>query len=111
MALLELAAGKGHAYAMDTLGSIHRVRMEREQAMQFFTKGAEAGLPQAMFNVGTMIECAKGVGAPDYPAAADWYRRAADAGEGNAANNLCQMYTVGRGWAWQIMSATSSSTL
>jgi TPR repeat protein len=49
------------------------------------------------------------VAAPDYPAAAVWYRRAADAGEGDAAHNLCTMYTVGRGRAWQIMLATSSA--
>ena len=48
-----------------------------------------------------------GVAAPDYPAAADWYRRASDAGHGGAAYNLGSMYTVGRGRAWQIMPATS----
>jgi TPR repeat protein len=39
------------------------------------------------------------VAAPDSPAAADWYRRAADAGIASAAVNLCDMYTVGRGRA------------
>ena len=36
-----------------------------------------------------------------YPAAADWCRRAAELGQGKAAQNLATMYTVGR--AWQIM--------
>ena len=45
--------------------------------------------------------------APDYPAAAGWYKRAADAGDGNAATNLVTMYSVGRGGAWQNMPATS----
>jgi len=49
--------------------------------------------------------------APDYPAAADWYRRAADAGYGAAAHNLCTMYLVGRGRAWRTMPASSLSTL
>jgi TPR repeat protein len=43
MALLEKAAGQGHACAMDVLGSIHRVRQEHEQAVQWYTKAAEAG--------------------------------------------------------------------
>ena len=47
-----LAAGQGHAYAMNALGSIHRVRMEHEQAVEWCTKGAEAGLPTAMFDLG-----------------------------------------------------------
>jgi len=111
VALLEKAAGQGHVYAMQTLGSIHRVRNEHEQATEWFTKGAEAGLPKAMFRLGCRLDSGQGVAAPDYPAAADWFRRAADAGDGGAANNLCQMYTLGRGWAWQIMLATSSATL
>ena len=45
--------------------------------------------------------------APDYPAAADWYTRAADAGHGGAARNLAAMYAVGRGRAWQIMPVSS----
>jgi TPR repeat protein len=52
MALLEKAAGQGHAYAMDVLGTVQHARKEHEQAVAWFTKGAEAGLPQAMFNLG-----------------------------------------------------------
>jgi TPR repeat protein len=48
MALLEKAAGKGHAYAMHGMGSVHEVRKEYVQAVEWFTKGAEAGLPVAM---------------------------------------------------------------
>ena len=47
MALLENAAGQGHAYAMNKLGSIHDGRMKYERAVHWFTKGAEAGLPLA----------------------------------------------------------------
>ena len=100
MALLEQAAGQGHAYAMYAMGIIHGVRGEYEQAVKWHTKGAEAGLPRAMFNLGTLLDKGDGVAAPDYPAAADWYRRAADAGHGTAANNLSHMYTVGRGRAY-----------
>ena len=48
--------------------------------MRWFTKASEAGLPKAMFFLGWMLDKGVGVVAPDYPAAADWYRRAADAG-------------------------------
>jgi len=97
MALLEKAAGQGHAYAMYELAHIHRERKEYEQAVKWYTKGAEAGLPAAMFNLGVCLDEGEGVAAPDYPAAADWYRRAADAGIGEAANNVATMYYVGRG--------------
>ena len=56
-----------------------------------------------MFSLGYRLDSGVGVPAPDYPAAAEWYKRAADAGVREAANNLSQMYTVGR--------ATSSSAL
>jgi len=106
-ALLEKAAGQGHAYAMEWLGIVHHERQEYEEAMGWFTKGAEAGLPKAMFNLGRCLDEAKGLAAPDYTAAAGWYRRAAEAGDALAAWNLCSMYTIGRGRAWQIMPATS----
>ena len=96
-ALLEKAAGQEHVYAMHELGGIHIARKEPEQAMKWYTKGAVAGLPRAMFELGTLLEEGKGVTAPDSPAAADWFRRAADAGSGEAANNLSTMYTLGRG--------------
>ena len=47
MALLQKAAGQGHAYAMRALGAIHNAGNEHEQALKWFTKGAEAGLPKA----------------------------------------------------------------
>jgi len=106
VALLEKAAGQGHAYAMLALASIHHMRMEYEPAAEWFTKGAEAGLPKAMFFLGNMLDNGEGMAAPDYPAAAEWHRRAADIGDGDAANSLSKMYTVGRGRTWQITPAT-----
>jgi hypothetical protein len=84
---------------MDTLGSIHCARNEHEQGVEWFTKGAEAGLPGAMSRLGCCLDWGKGVAAPDYPAAVDWYRRAASAGDPSAAVNLSHMYAVGRGRA------------
>jgi len=107
-ALLEKAAGQGQVYAMEELGGIHYTRTEHALAVTWHTKGAEAGLPKAMYNLGVMLDAGEGVAAPDYPAAADWYRRAAVAGEHvEAAINLSTMYQVGRGRARQNMSASS----
>jgi hypothetical protein len=72
MALLEKAAGQGHAYAMAKLGHIHRVREEYEQTAAWFTKGAEAGLPEAMFNLAVLHDMGMGAVAPDHPAAVTW---------------------------------------
>jgi len=111
MALLEKTAGQGHAYAMHLLGDIYDTREEHEQGFTWYSKSAEAGLPKAMYMLGYYLDGVQGVAAPDYPAAAGWYRRAADAGDGAAANVLASMYTVGRGWAWQIIPASSYSAL
>ena len=67
--------------------------------MAWYTKGAEAGLPMAMFNLAVSLDAGEGVAAPDYPAAMGWHRRAAAAGHAGAANNLSIMYAVGSGWA------------
>ena len=75
MALLEKAAGQGHAYAMYALGCIHAVRKEHERAVEWYKKGAEAGLPNALYNLGNALDAGEGVAAPDYRAAAGWYRQ------------------------------------
>ena len=100
MALMEKAAGQGHAYAMYELGVTHYIWEEYEQAVGWYTKAAEAGLPKAMFNLACRLDKGEGVAAPDHPGAAGWYRRAADAGNGEAAGNLANMHAVGRGRAW-----------
>jgi hypothetical protein len=102
VALLEKAARQGHVYAMYTLGGFHDGRNDSEQAEKLATKGAEAGLPKAMLIVGCILDEGKGEATPDYPAAADWYRRAANGGVGEAAINLSHMYSLGRGRAWQM---------
>jgi TPR repeat protein len=84
VALLENAAGQGHAYAMFALGSIHHERKEHEQGVEWNTKAAEAGLPSGMFDLACSLDNGEGVAAPDPPAAMDWFRRAADAGHGGA---------------------------
>jgi len=99
MAYLEKSAGQGHAYAMGMLSEMLFKMNDDVRAMEWLTKGAEAGLPIAMFNLGCSLDKGQGVTAPDYPAAAGWYRLAADAGNASAAVNLSSMYLVGRGRA------------
>jgi len=100
IALLEKAAGQGHAYAMRTLGCIYNEWKEYAQAVKWITKAAEAGMPQAMFELGCHLNEGQGVAAPDYPAAAGWFKRAAGVGHGDAASNLNRYYNFGIGWAW-----------
>ena len=100
MALLVKAAEQGHAYAMEGLARIHDVRMEPERAVEWYTKAAEAGLPDAMFALASFLENGHGMAAPNYPAAVHWYTLAADAGDGHAANNLANMYDLGCGRDW-----------
>jgi TPR repeat protein len=104
------AADAGHASAMYEQARSHNARKQHEQAVEWFTKAAEAGLPRAMYDLGCILDKGEGVAAPDYPAAADWYRRAADLGNASAAANLATMYTfgTGRARAWRIMPATST---
>jgi hypothetical protein len=89
---------------MTALGFFHREREEQEQTVKWWTQAAEAGLPTAMFHLGLLFDQI-GVVAPDNPAAAGWYRRAADVGHGDAASNLCSLYHFGRGRVRQIFPA------
>jgi TPR repeat protein len=98
-AYLAKAAEQGHAHAIGALGAFHKEHGERELAVSWFTKAAEAGVPQIMYTLGNYLEKVEGVRTPDYPAAAHWYRRAADADYAGAAMALSNMYTLGRGRA------------
>jgi TPR repeat protein len=109
VALLEKAAGQGHAYSMLSLGDMYYGRKEYEQAVAWTTKAAEAGLPRAMHNLACALDAGEGVSAPDYLAAAGWYRRAADLGDASSAVNLATMYSVGRGRSWRVTTSPRMS--
>jgi hypothetical protein len=93
---------------MAALGDIHHERKEPEQAVVWFTTAAEAGSPQAMYNLGFCLDSGEGMAALDSRAAVGWFKRAADAGVGEAASYLCRTYTIGRGRALQIMPSSST---
>ncbi len=65
-------------------------------AFSAYRRAAQAGLPEAEFNVGVMLDSGRGV-APDLAQAATWYARAALHGNRRAAYNLGQLYENGEG--------------
>jgi hypothetical protein len=66
------------------------------QAFALYRRAAEAGLPEAQFNVAVMLDSGRGVTA-DMREAAIWYARAAANGNRRAAFNLGQLYQSGDG--------------
>ncbi len=66
------------------------------QAFALYRRAAEAGLPEAEFNVGVMLDSGRGT-ATDVAQAATWYARAAMHGNRRAAYNLGQLYGAGEG--------------
>jgi hypothetical protein len=67
-----------------------------EAAFQLYFRAAEAGHPEAQFNVAAMLDTGRGV-TPDVSQAATWYARAASHGVKRAAYNLGQLYETGQG--------------
>lgn len=65
-------------------------------AFDMYRRAAEAGLPEAQFNVAIMLDSGRGV-SPDVAQAATWYARAASHGIRRAAYNLGQLYEAGQG--------------
>lgn len=65
-------------------------------AFAAFRRAAEAGMPEAQFNVGVMLDSGRGVDR-DIVQAAIWYVRSALHGNHRAAYNLGQLYEAGEG--------------
>ncbi len=65
-------------------------------AFVWYRRAAEAGLPEAEFNVAVMFDSGRGVKS-DVAQAATWYARAATHGDRRAAYNLGQLYEAGQG--------------
>ena len=65
-------------------------------AFALFRRAAEAGLPEAEFNVAVMLDSGRGV-VPDASQSAIWYARAAIHADQRAAYNLAQLYETGHG--------------
>ena len=69
---------------------------EGQAAFALFRRAAEAGLPEAEFNVAAMLDSGRGT-AQDPAGAALWYGRAAIHGSRRAAYDLGQLYESGEG--------------
>jgi len=73
-----------------------QVRQDPGEALHWYLRAAEAGLPQAEFNVAAMLD--GGIAAPrDAGLAALWYARAAAHGHARAQFDLAQLYAAGEG--------------
>ena len=85
-------------------------------AYKAYLEAAQAGVPEAQFNVAVMLDSGRGVSA-DAIGAAQWYARAAAHGNHRAAYNLGQLYEAGQGVsqntglarAWYVASKLPAS--
>lgn len=101
LALLRQAGELGETRAMVELGELLMEgggghTRDEEEALQWFTRAADAGVVKGMLYVGEFYEL--GMGAPENDElAVYWYRRAADRGSPDATYNLGKMYEGGLG--------------
>src|SRR5205085_1187808 len=97
---LRQRANAGELAAMEELAgrlvSGSGVPRDPQTAFRWYARVAEAGSPNAAFNLGVMYE--RGFGVPrDSPRAAEWYGKAAAKNVGMAKHNLALMLRDGRG--------------
>jgi hypothetical protein len=67
-----------------------------QAAFELYLRAAQAGLPDAAFNIAVLLDSGRGV-EKDVALAATWYARAAAQGHDRAAYNLGQLYEAGDG--------------
>ena len=91
-------AGNGVAYLWlgDTYYFPSGELRDYGKAFEYYSKAAEAGVADAMGNLGVMYGSGYGV-EQDYAKAAQWYEKAIDAGCAWAMRNLANYYLYGRG--------------
>ena len=99
--LLHQAADRESMAAEEALGIFSEtgIGMERpapSDALNWYTKAAQQGSPDAATNIALMYANGKGV-ARDSTQAVSWFRRAAVGGDASAQYNLALMYERGEG--------------
>lgn len=77
-------------------GGEYSLNPDRASSLRLWLPVAESGDRMAQNRVGEIYENGMGV-APDYPRAADWYRKAAEQGDARAQVNLAALYEKGLG--------------
>jgi len=80
-------------------------RASIDTALRVWMSKADEGDPEAQTYVGEIYERGLGGAAPDYAAAAGWYRKAADQGFSRARINLGSLYEQGLGVARDPVTA------
>ncbi len=81
---------------------------QAKQAWPLFQQAARAGNVRAQFQIGWQLDKGEGV-PPDAAAAASWYRKAADQGDGEAAAALGKLMEDSKGQAENWMEAASGT--
>lgn len=75
-----------------------QVRLTPQQAVELFTRQAEEGQAQAMYNLGTFYE--NGLGVPrNFSTALEWFVKAGEAGQTEGYHQAGIAYELGRGVA------------
>ena len=73
------------------------VAQDKKAAQAAFVQAAKAGVVGALYNLGVMALESGDAHKPDFAAAADYFRRAAEAGDGNSAYSYGVLLKEGRG--------------
>ena len=103
----------GARIAQFNLGMLYEqgkgVKKDHASAAEWHTLAAKAGLADAQFALGYLLEkgTASGtiVDTPDFVGAVHWYSRAANQGFGPAQQNLAQLHMKGQGTAQNLVQA------
>jgi hypothetical protein len=93
---LEAAAGLDVVEAQLTLGE-DLLEGDPKDALKWLLAAAKNGNTDAMVLAGLALARGVGSGSPDLPAAADWFQRAADRGDGRAMFALGECYYYSKG--------------
>jgi hypothetical protein len=93
------------SHAQFTLGQMYDVgKKDYVNAFQWYKYAANAGYPEAQYNVAGMFESGQGV-AQNFTEAFRWYKLAASEGHANAQYNLANLYSTGQGVAQDYVKA------
>lgn len=92
----ERAADAGSNVALNLLGTFCEEEEEYPQALEYYSRAAQAGVEIAFLSMGAYYQ--KGYGTePDLQKAAEWYRQGADSGNMFCLNALAFCYKNGEG--------------
>ena len=94
------------------------MKTDYPQALYWYRKAAETGIPQAANGLGVMYQDGLGVNR-DFQQAATWFRKAAEQGDVQGQFDLANLYMAGRGvpldyvraYFWYSLAASSGDNL